>query len=204
MDLVKAIPSKVAKAEAATKEKIAEKNDKVPVTVLTGFLGSGYLAFFVGECNGAGRGKYNQAEVNECDVLARLGNFCFLREWRGTPCLEINFANFGTTAIIPAYFSSPTQLLKLYWLAAGVSIWNNVEALIQQHYIYYWWKSCESPGPCIGAWGKTTLLNNILREQHGKRIAVIENEFGEVTVWEKSWVEWWMAQVSTWTHELKL
>ena len=35
----------------------------------------------------------------------RLGNFCFLREWRGTPCLEINFANFGTTAIIPAYFS---------------------------------------------------------------------------------------------------
>ena len=70
MDLVKAIPSKVAKAEAATKEKIAEKNDKVPVTVLTGFLGSGYLAFFVGECNGAGRGKYNQAEVNECDVLA--------------------------------------------------------------------------------------------------------------------------------------
>ena len=28
--------------------------------------------------------------------------------------------------------------------------------------------------------GKTTLLNRILREQHGKRIAVIENEFGEV------------------------
>ncbi|KAI9315597.1 CobW/HypB/UreG, nucleotide-binding domain-containing protein [Dichotomocladium elegans] len=30
--------------------------------------------------------------------------------------------------------------------------------------------------------GKTTLLNYILREQHGKRIAVIENEFGEVAV----------------------
>ena len=28
--------------------------------------------------------------------------------------------------------------------------------------------------------GKTTLLNRILSEQHGKRIAVIENEFGEV------------------------
>ena len=27
--------------------------------------------------------------------------------------------------------------------------------------------------------GKTTLLNRILREQHGHRIAVIENEFGE-------------------------
>ena len=26
--------------------------------------------------------------------------------------------------------------------------------------------------------GKTTLLNRILSEQHGKRIAVIENEFG--------------------------
>ena len=33
----------------------------------------------------------------------------------------------------------------------------------------------------LGA-GKTTLLNRILREDHGKRIAVIENEFGEVGV----------------------
>jgi G3E family GTPase len=30
--------------------------------------------------------------------------------------------------------------------------------------------------------GKTTLLNYVLTEQHGKRIAVIENEFGEVGV----------------------
>ena len=30
--------------------------------------------------------------------------------------------------------------------------------------------------------GKTTLLNYILTEQHGKRIAVIENEFGEVGI----------------------
>jgi hypothetical protein len=30
--------------------------------------------------------------------------------------------------------------------------------------------------------GKTTLLNRILTEQHSKRIAVIENEFGEVGV----------------------
>ena len=33
----------------------------------------------------------------------------------------------------------------------------------------------------LGA-GKTTLLNYILRERHGKRIAVIENEFGEVSI----------------------
>ena len=33
----------------------------------------------------------------------------------------------------------------------------------------------------LGA-GKTTLLNHILTEQHGKRIAVIENEFGEIGV----------------------
>ena len=33
----------------------------------------------------------------------------------------------------------------------------------------------------LGA-GKTTLLNRILTEQHGKKIAVIENEFGEVGV----------------------
>jgi G3E family GTPase len=33
----------------------------------------------------------------------------------------------------------------------------------------------------LGA-GKTTLLNRILNEEHGKRIAVIENEFGEVGV----------------------
>lgn len=30
--------------------------------------------------------------------------------------------------------------------------------------------------------GKTTLLNRILKESHGKRIAVIENEFGEIGV----------------------
>src|SRR5215218_8428598 len=33
----------------------------------------------------------------------------------------------------------------------------------------------------LGA-GQTTLLNHILTAQHGKRIAVIENEFGEVGV----------------------
>src|SRR5688500_18154199 len=30
--------------------------------------------------------------------------------------------------------------------------------------------------------GKTTLLNRILKEDHGHRIAVIENEFGEIGV----------------------
>ena len=30
--------------------------------------------------------------------------------------------------------------------------------------------------------GKTTLLNRILSEEHGKRIAVIENEHGEVGI----------------------
>ena len=30
--------------------------------------------------------------------------------------------------------------------------------------------------------GKTTLLNRILSEEHGLRIAVIENEFGEMKV----------------------
>ncbi|MGQ9898226.1 MAG: CobW family GTP-binding protein [Acidobacteriota bacterium] len=33
----------------------------------------------------------------------------------------------------------------------------------------------------LGA-GKTTLLNRLLSEQHGKRIAVIENEFGEIGI----------------------
>jgi G3E family GTPase len=33
----------------------------------------------------------------------------------------------------------------------------------------------------LGA-GKTTLLNRILKEKHGMRIAVIENEFGEVGI----------------------
>lgn len=33
----------------------------------------------------------------------------------------------------------------------------------------------------LGA-GKTTLLNRILTENHGKRIAVIENEFGQIGI----------------------
>jgi G3E family GTPase len=33
----------------------------------------------------------------------------------------------------------------------------------------------------LGA-GKTTLLNRILTEHHGKKLAVIENEFGEVGI----------------------
>lgn len=30
--------------------------------------------------------------------------------------------------------------------------------------------------------GKTTLLNSLLTQKHGKRIAVIENEFGEINI----------------------
>lgn len=30
--------------------------------------------------------------------------------------------------------------------------------------------------------GKTTLLNHILSEDHGKKIAVIENEFGDIAI----------------------
>ena len=33
----------------------------------------------------------------------------------------------------------------------------------------------------LGA-GKTTLLNRVLTENHGKKIAVIENEFGEIGI----------------------
>src|SRR5262245_48774249 len=35
---------------------------------------------------------------------------------------------------------------------------------------------------CFLGAGKTTLLNRILKEQHGHKIAVIENEFGEAGV----------------------
>ena len=38
----------------------------------------------------------------------------------------------------------------------------------------------------LGA-GKTTLLNHILSEPHGKRFAVIENEFGEIGIDNELW-----------------
>ena len=34
--------------------------------------------------------------------------------------------------------------------------------------------------------GKTTLLNRILSEEHGKRIAVIENEYGDCLLYTSS------------------
>ena len=83
---------KVAKAEAAMQEKTAEKSEKVPVTVLTGFLGSGHLAFFlVGEgWHGWAMDGENITEVNGM-CWQDLECFCFLAwmtEWRWTPCLE--------------------------------------------------------------------------------------------------------------------
>jgi len=53
--------------------------------------------------------------------------------------------------------------------------------------IYTWLMEQEKMVPVtiltgfLGA-GKTTLLNRILKEDHGQKIAVIENEFGEVGV----------------------
>ena len=38
----------------------------------------------------------------------------------------------------------------------------------------------------LGA-GKTTLLNRILTEPHGKKYAVIVNEFGEIGIDNDSW-----------------
>jgi Flp pilus assembly CpaF family ATPase len=49
--------------------------------------------------------------------------------------------------------------------------------------------------------GKTTLLNHILTGQHGKKIAVIENEFGEIDIdselvasSETLDVSWWRVE----------
>ena len=43
--------------------------------------------------------------------------------------------------------------------------------------------------------GKTTLLNRILSESHGLRIAVIENEFGEIGT-TKIWLSMRMKKSS--------
>lgn len=46
--------------------------------------------------------------------------------------------------------------------------------------------------------GKTTLVNHILRGSHGRRIAVIENEFGEVRYLNKMS---WQKFMSLWHHK---
>ena len=52
----------------------------------------------------------------------------------------------------------------------------------------------------LGA-GKTTLLRHILNEQHGFKIAVIENEFGEVSVDDqliaRCAARWWSRSLLT-------
>lgn len=42
----------------------------------------------------------------------------------------------------------------------------------------------------LGA-GKTTLLNHILKQKDGRRVAVVENEFGEIDVDSKLGALWW-------------
>lgn len=46
--------------------------------------------------------------------------------------------------------------------------------------------------------GKTTLLNHILTGNHGKRIALIENEFGEIDIDSELVARTEMLDVSSW------
>ena len=43
-------------------------------------------------------------------------------------------------------------------------------------------KKKEKKGYTYSLYSQTTLLNYILKQNHGKKIAVIENEFGEVSI----------------------
>ncbi|KAE9614451.1 hypothetical protein Lal_00012272 [Lupinus albus] len=64
---------------------------------------------------------------------------------------------------------------------------NNFHNSSSYYYYYYSSLAIDTRVPAtiitgfLGS-GKTTLLNHILTSQHGKRIAVIENEFGEVDI----------------------
>ncbi|XP_042478607.1 COBW domain-containing protein 1-like [Macadamia integrifolia] len=109
----------------------------------------------------------------------RVRTTVFSLPWRSKLHLSWSFQTSSVDLKMVSSFSNSNRRVRLFTAAAATTENENSDVLTKIP------PDDRVPATIITGFlgsGKTTLLNHILTADHGKRIAVIENEFGEVDI----------------------
>ncbi|KAL3511930.1 hypothetical protein ACH5RR_024647 [Cinchona calisaya] len=120
--------------------------------------------------------------------LNRFGNRVFPQLWKNKIFMNQSYSICSSTrsSIMPVSFTSKTKgLSRRFTVAAGAATTSTPPQSEDSDILTKIPPDDRIPATIITGFlgsGKTTLLNHILTADHGKRIAVIENEYGEVDI----------------------